>query len=95
MHRIFRAEVDKFVLSLINADAANEKDVYARHILAKSAAQFYSGVTGRINEEVLQYTGSERNPVPFDQTEGLLDIGDAMSAEEIENEVLGEGIFHE
>jgi hypothetical protein len=98
LHRILRAEVDRFVLNLINADAADEKDVYAKHLLAKSAAQFYQGVTERINEEVLQYTSAHRRVgKPQDVTESLLDIGEpASEQEDLENdEFLGEGIFDE
>jgi hypothetical protein len=91
MHRIFRAEVDKFIIDLINANPAEAKAVWAKHILAKAAAQFYNAVTARINEEVLQYTHATRTTdVPKDATEGILDIGEAaMSLDNLDS--FGEG----
>lgn len=94
MHRIFRSEVDKFILHLINANASDERDVLSRHYLAKSAAQFYHGVTARINEEVTQYTNGEKpNQVQQDATEGLLDIGERASTfDDLDEDLfLGEG----
>lgn len=77
MHRIFRSEVDKFFVQLINANPARAEDVVTAQLTAKAAAQFYEGVTQRINEEVLQYTGAPRyNETPVDLTEGVLDLGD-------------------
>lgn len=85
MHRIFRAEVDKFIVDLINANPADAKAVWAKHVLAKAAAQFYGAVTARINEEITQYTHAPRSTdLPTDATEGILDIGEvARSFEEL------------
>ena len=75
LHRIFKAEVDKFIVHLINVPEADDEAVLAAHKLVKAAAQFYSGVTNNINEQVLEYTGAM---VPgkkaVDVTEGILDI---------------------
>lgn len=80
MHRIFRAEVDKFVLDLINTPPDNAKAVWAKHVLAKAAAQFYHQVTSRINEEVVQYTSAPRTTdTPTDATEHVLDMGEIAS----------------
>jgi hypothetical protein len=74
-HRICRSEVDKFIVQLINSDAAKTDEVLATHTMAKAAAMFYQGVTARINEEVLLYTGAPReSDKPVDITEGLLDL---------------------
>jgi hypothetical protein len=80
MHRIFRSEVDKFLIALINADPANSKEVVSRQLLAKAAAQFYQAVTTRINEEVMLYTHAPRaDDKPIDITEQVLDIGEVQS----------------
>lgn len=77
MHRLYRAEVDKFILHLINADERDSAGVIASHLLAKAAAQFYTAITSRVNEEVMQYTGAPQpGDKPQDVTEGILDIGD-------------------
>lgn len=75
MHHIFKSEVDKFFVALANANSANAEEVVAAQILYKSAAMFYSAVTNRINEEVMQYTNTPNaNADPVDETEGLLDL---------------------
>jgi hypothetical protein len=76
LHRIFRSEVDKFWLDLVNVKAGADAEVIAKHKLAKAAAQFYEGATQRVNEEVIQYTAAMRAvDAPRDDTEGVLDIG--------------------
>jgi hypothetical protein len=77
MHLIFRTEIDKFFVQLTNVNSANPSEVVTAQILYKAAAQFYEGVTERINEEVLQYTAAPRyGETPKDNTENILDIGD-------------------
>lgn len=98
IHRLMRSEVDKFVIDLINADPSNGKKVWACHLLAKAAAQFYEGLTARINQEVQQYTGAIRNPgPPVDATEGLIDLGPLSStfADLDADQFLEEGTFDE
>lgn len=81
LQRIMKAEVDKFVLAQINADPSNEAEVLAAHRMAKAAAQFYQGMTNRINEELLQFNHIARaNDVPIDATEQLLDLGNLVEA---------------
>lgn len=81
MHRIFRSEIDKFFVKLLNADPANGNEVVAAQLTAKAAAQFYEGVNKRINEEIVQYLGAPRyNAEPQDMTEGVLDLGDLEEA---------------
>lgn len=76
-HRVARAEVHKFVVSLINADGTNPAEVLERHRLSKAAAMFYTALTQKVNEEVYQYTAAPRaNDAPVDVTEGSLDIGE-------------------
>jgi hypothetical protein len=79
IHEIMRAEVDSFLLAHINTKADNKEAIYASFVLAKTAAQFYEGVSKRINEEVLQYTAGLGNQAPQDATEGVLDIGEVAS----------------
>lgn len=77
IHRICRAEVDKFIVASINANDANEKEVIAAHRLAKAAAQVYQGITNRINSEIALYIhSSHTDDKPVDATEGLLDLGE-------------------
>jgi hypothetical protein len=76
MHQIFRSEIDKFIVALLNARPAEHQEVLAAQLMAKAAAQFYEGITDRINEEIVQYSGAVRvTDRPVDPTEGLLDIG--------------------
>lgn len=83
MHRIFRSEVDKFFVALINADPAEPEQVVSKQLTAKAAAMFYEQVTNRINEEVMQYTNAPRaNATPVDMTEGILDLLSMASLEE-------------
>jgi hypothetical protein len=79
LHKICRSEVDKFIVSLINEESG--PGVESAHRMAKAAAQFYTGVTNRVNEEVLQYTAAPRDTdKPQDVTEGILDIGRIAAA---------------
>lgn len=103
INRIMRSEVDRFILDLINTAPASEKEVYAKHILAKAAAQFYEAVTNRLNHEIMQYTGAIRDTAPpVDVTNGLLDIGpnqstfdDLQNDELLRDDFLEEGNFDE
>lgn len=80
IHRIMKSEVDKFVVRMINTDPANEKTVIAAHLLSKAAAQFYQGVINRINEEITIYHHAPKaSDKPVDITEGLIDLGEAVS----------------
>lgn len=77
LHRLFRSEVDKFFVVLLNTDADDDHAVVAAHKMAKAAAMFYEGVTNRVNEEVMQFTNAPRaNDTPVDLTEAVLDLGD-------------------
>lgn len=77
LHRLFRSEVDKFFVVLLNTDAADDHAIVAAHKMAKAAAMFYEGVTNRVNEEVIQFTNAPRaNDTPIDITEAVLDLGE-------------------
>lgn len=77
LHRVFRAEVDKFFLALVNTPADDIEAVVAAHKLAKAAAMFYEGITNRVNEEVLQFSAAPKaSDAPIDIT-SVLDIGDS------------------
>lgn len=78
MHKVFRAEVDKFFVALINADPAESNDVIAKQITAKAAAQFYTAITDRLKNEVVDYisTAPQMAEVMKDATAELLDIDD-------------------
>lgn len=92
LNRLMRAEVDKFIVAQINADPADEAAVLAAHRMAKAAAQFYTGLTNRVNEEIVQYTNAPRDTdKPVDATEGLIDLGEA--AAEFSNIFRGEGFY--
>lgn len=78
MHKVFRAEVDKFFVALINADPAEAQQVLAKQITAKAAAMFYTAITARLQREVAGYIESIPNthePVR-DLTDALLDMDD-------------------
>lgn len=78
--RIMRSEVDKFIVSLINAPEEDDSAIVAKHRLAKAAAQFFQAVTERINNEVQQYVAAVKaSGPPVDPTEGHIDLGPAPS----------------
>ena len=86
INRIMRVEVDKFAIDLINADEDNDKMVLARHKMSKAAAQYYARVVSRINSEAQQFMREAGNPTePTDPTEGLIDLGEFVNAEEPES----------
>jgi hypothetical protein len=92
LNRIMRSEVDKFVVDVINADPAEPKKVLSKQLVMKAAAQFYAGITDRVNEEVTLYTSQPRpGDKPVDMTEGLLDLGALTEQlEEVPNLLGGE-----
>lgn len=76
LQRIMRSEVDKFVVKLINTDPAKPKEIIAAHRLAKAAAQFYTAISNRVNEEIQTYIATPREgDRPVDVTSGVLDFG--------------------
>lgn len=90
LNRMMRAEVDKFVLAHINADAGDESAVLASHKVAKAAAQFYEGIISRVNEEVALYASSPKvGEKPVDVTEGLIDMDSIKEATEELPDILG------
>lgn len=77
INRIMRAEVDKFIVDLINVAEDNDKMVIAKHKGAKFVAQFFERIVSRLNEETNQFIrerGDDSRPV--DLTEGLIDLGE-------------------
>lgn len=97
INKIFRPEVDSFILDLINAPSGNDAVIIAKHNLAKAAAQFLTRGTERVNECVLQYSsGLTGNEKPVDITEGKLDIGELASTfDDVQHEAFEEGLEHE
>lgn len=97
LHRLMRSEVDKFVLALINTEQGDKEEVYSAFLVSKAAAQFYQGVTNRINQEVIQYTASQgRDSSPIDGTEGILDIGElASNSQDFATQPEEDGIIHD
>ncbi len=93
LHRIARAEVDKFLVSLLNAAAEEPSQVLERHRISKTAAQLYEGFTNRINREVFAYTERRASAAhqPVDPTEGNLDFGPHSSRDMAEVQPL-EGV---
>lgn len=79
LHRIMRSEVDKFVLAIMNTQATDKEAVFNNFLVMKAAAQFYEGITQRVNGELMQYTAQGPAPAPVDNTEGVLDIGEVAS----------------
>lgn len=92
INKIMRAEVDKFIVDLINADESDEKTVVAKHRLSKAAAQFYEMVLSRINMESSQFMRDAGQPTdPIDPTEGLIDLGEYASKDDEQPADLLEG----
>lgn len=87
IQKIMRSAVDKFILSLVNADSASDAEVLAKHKLAKAATQFYAQVIKDVNEELIQIK-NEPKPTdkPIDVTAGIFDIGDTATEELLRGE---------
>src|SRR5258706_1213987 len=91
LHSIMRSECDKFIVAMINANPAEPREVLAKQALAKAAAQFYTAVTNRFNEERSIYTNApHQNDKPLDSTEGILDLGELAEGLEHVPNLLGE-----
>lgn len=88
LQRICGSEVDKFYIKLVNTESDDTAGVLAAHKMYKAAAQFYEGLVRRINEEMIQFTGTvvhNDKPEP-DVTEGTLDFGEfASKVEDLPN----------
>lgn len=98
INRLMRSEVDKFFVDLINTGTEYPESILSRHMLAKAAAQFYQGITDRINHEIQQYTAAIRDTsAPVDVTDGLIDLGPQQSNfEDLANDAfLSEGFLEE
>jgi hypothetical protein len=92
INQIMRAEVDKFVIDLINVPEDNDAMVVAKHKLSKAAAQFYQLVINRLNSEANQFIrdASESSAPIVDPTEGLIDLGEHAQAGDDPLDLLGE-----
>lgn len=79
LHRIMRSETDKFIVAAINSNVGESDDVLAKKLRhAKAAAAFYTAVTNRVNEEVMQYTQAPKaNDKPLDVTAQIFDLGES------------------
>jgi hypothetical protein len=83
LHKLMRSQVDQFIVAMINADPAEPEDVLAKQVTMKAAAQFYQGITNRVNHETTLYTHAPRETdKPVDVTEGVLDMGAVADAVE-------------
>ena len=84
--KVCKTYVDVFALDMINADQADEKSVLAKHNAAKTAAQFYTMITARVNQEVNDYVVNAKESMkPVDSGAGL-DMDDFVLDSEGETE---------
>lgn len=91
INQIMRAEVDKFVIDLINVPEDDSAMVVAKHRISKAAAQFYQLVISRLNSEAGQFVReSSGSSAPItDPTEGLIDLGEHAQPGDESSDLLG------
>ncbi len=81
-NRIFKSVVDGYTTHLLNSPEGNRDVAYERLLMSKIAAQLFTALVKRINDEVetFRVVASQSNPqVPQDDTERILNIGDPAS----------------
>jgi hypothetical protein len=80
--KIWKGVVDNFVVKFLNVDYADDNKILKYHMVAKLAAQMFTDVTNRVNEEVDQFISSRPSDIPVDVTANLLDMGEIATSEE-------------
>ena len=81
-NRIFKSVVDGYTTHLLNSPEGNRDVAYERLLMSKIAAQLFTALVKRINDEVetFRVVASQANPqVPQDDTERILNIGELAS----------------
>ena len=82
--KIAKAEVDKFLLRLVNTPTTDRDAVITHHMTAQVAAQLLTGCVNKVNEELELYANAPRTTdIPVDVTEGILDIGEYSRGDDI------------
>lgn len=95
LHILLRSIVDQYMIDLQNVEVQDETEVLAKHVVSKTAAQIYTSITNRINEEIISYKANmPDNGEPSDPTEALLDIGPLASKfRDLEVQAFEEGLI--
>ncbi len=80
LHILLRSIVDQYMIDVQNVEIHNTDEIVAKVMVSKTAAQLYTAITERINQEVAMYMATmPDNEGPIDATESLLDIGPLAS----------------
>ena len=95
-NRIFKSVVDGYTTHLLNSPEGNRDVAYERLLMSKIAAQLFTALVKRINDEVetFRVVASQANPqVPQDDTERILNIGDPASTfEDLDDDATDETV---
>ena len=81
-NRIFKSVVDGYTTHLLNSPEGNRDVAYERLLMSKIAAQLFTELVKRINDEIetCRVVASQGRPqVPQDDTEKILNIGELAS----------------
>lgn len=90
-NKILKHVCDSFITQLLNTQATEPESVLINHQLAKVSAQIFTMIVNRVEEEMLIFRNYPKaSDKPIDATEGVLDIGEYVSIEEVLDSVLEE-----
>lgn len=82
-HKIIQHQFSEFVSAHINTATGNDHQIVEGHRVIKTAAQFYDGITNKVNRIVESYTADRKvEPKPVDITEGIVDLGPQASTQD-------------
>ena len=73
---LMKSVCDNFVADLMNTSVIKPDDVLARHMTAQTAIRLYAQFVDRLNHEILEVKGVEREKTPIDITDGIIDLGE-------------------
>lgn len=77
--KLFKSVVDSFTIRLMNTSSVDEKSVLIMHRNSQVAAQLYTALINRINQETEMHVKAPRlTDKPIDPAE-VLDIGDFVT----------------
>jgi hypothetical protein len=79
LQQIMEASIERFKVALLNCDATDERKVLELHNRTKAAAQFYTDVINRVNNELEDYAAAKNQPKVVDPNiENVLGLDEQM-----------------
>jgi hypothetical protein len=75
LQKMLRSLVDKYAVAMINVAETDEKEVLAKHKMAKLAAQYYVSFVNSINNVTELYIATRPQTKPVESAEGI-DLGE-------------------